>query len=371
KSYNLALMNGKMRRLWYAKLLCKVLTKPLLLSCLAMANVFVLLYSISSSQSFEVPPVRLVTRSSRILTVHEDRPQIDSHSTLLNKEKLERKEVSYDDTQFKNARPHFGDDITKHHNGIAQSPMPINMSSYQTKDYKPKLKRYFLYRNTDVLEKQFRDLLEMFDNLLTDKDVGYFLYGGSLLGSYRHHGLIPWDDDVDVMVSFSERPLLRHLLNRLAPKFELSAQKTCSWKLYPASGLPLKGLAWKWPYLDIFFYQENATHIWDVCASYISEFSFNKSVVFPLRRRPFLGLKLLAPLYTKAVIENNYIIEDCQSSTFIHRWEIQKDPIIVPCSWLHSIHPFVTRTFTDGGCNETLVHQGKIINVFLDRGIAC
>ncbi|KAH9500859.1 hypothetical protein Btru_073170 [Bulinus truncatus] len=236
---------------------------------------------------------------------------------------------------------------------------------------KSKLQSYFLPRNTRHLESQFRALLAVFDKLLTEKGMAYFLYGGSLLGSYRHHGLIPWDDDVDVMMSFTQRHTLHQLLGSLAPELEFSARKSCSWKLFPASAEPLKGLPWKWPYLDIFFYQENSTHIWDVCASYITQFSFKKSAVFPLRRRPFLGLNLSAPKDPKAVIENNYNIADCESSTLIHRWEIVKNPVRVPCSSLHAIHPFVTRTFMNGGCNETLVHQGKITNVFFDWGVTC
>ena len=35
-------------------------------------------------------------------------------------------------------------------------------------------------------------------------NISYFMTEGTLLGIYRHHGLIPWDDDVDLMIKASE-----------------------------------------------------------------------------------------------------------------------------------------------------------------------
>ncbi len=42
------------------------------------------------------------------------------------------------------------------------------------------------------------DLLLIFDNICRKYNLNYFLSFGALLGAIRHHGIIPWDDDIDV-----------------------------------------------------------------------------------------------------------------------------------------------------------------------------
>ena len=39
-----------------------------------------------------------------------------------------------------------------------------------------------------------------FRKLCDDHGIGYMMWGGSLLGTVRHEGFIPWDDDIDVMM---------------------------------------------------------------------------------------------------------------------------------------------------------------------------
>lgn len=41
-------------------------------------------------------------------------------------------------------------------------------------------------------------LLEELDRVCRLHNISYFLDGGTLIGAVRHHGSIPWDDDVDV-----------------------------------------------------------------------------------------------------------------------------------------------------------------------------
>ena len=50
----------------------------------------------------------------------------------------------------------------------------------------------------DEIKKHLLEMFRIFDRLCKENDLRYSLAGGSLLGAVRHHGFIPWDDDIDV-----------------------------------------------------------------------------------------------------------------------------------------------------------------------------
>lgn len=50
----------------------------------------------------------------------------------------------------------------------------------------------------DMLKKIQVDILDFFVKTCREKNLRFYLCGGTLLGAVRHQGYIPWDDDIDV-----------------------------------------------------------------------------------------------------------------------------------------------------------------------------
>ena len=44
-------------------------------------------------------------------------------------------------------------------------------------------------------------MLKDFDDTCRRLDIPYSVYGGTMIGAIRHQGFIPWDDDVDVLMT--------------------------------------------------------------------------------------------------------------------------------------------------------------------------
>ncbi|WP_369947409.1 LicD family protein [Lactococcus taiwanensis] len=70
------------------------------------------------------------------------------------------------------------------------------------------------------------EMLEYIDKVCRDNGIEYSLAGGSLLGVVRHQGFIPWDDDVDLMMTRDNyEKFVKVALNRGESNYSLSYYK--------------------------------------------------------------------------------------------------------------------------------------------------
>lgn len=64
-----------------------------------------------------------------------------------------------------------------------------------------------------LLQRYLNEMLQDFKSLCDENDLTFFLEGGTLLGATRHHGFIPWDDDIDVSMPRDDYEKLINLLS--------------------------------------------------------------------------------------------------------------------------------------------------------------
>lgn len=56
------------------------------------------------------------------------------------------------------------------------------------------------------------------DKICTEHHLTYWLEGGTLLGAVRHHGFIPWDDDMDISMPRKDYEQFLKIAPQLLPK---------------------------------------------------------------------------------------------------------------------------------------------------------
>ena len=71
-------------------------------------------------------------------------------------------------------------------------------------------------KNIDKLHKKELEIMKYFAEFCEENNIKYYLAYGTLLGAIRHHGFIPWDDDVDVFVSGEDFLKLQKIFNEKA-----------------------------------------------------------------------------------------------------------------------------------------------------------
>jgi len=163
--------------------------------------------------------------------------------------------------------------------------------------------------------------------ILGSHDIEMVAVFGTLLGVFRHQGLIPWDDDLDFAIRRDQKELLFSLKKELADA-NIGIEK--AWgndnfvKLYPLDR-PLihKHAPWSWPFIDIFYYDEEGE---DIALSDGSKVS--KSDFLPLKKGVFEGISVHIPNNSDKLLVDKYgrdWKDVCISSDYNHRLERKQE----------------------------------------------
>lgn len=196
-----------------------------------------------------------------------------------------------------------------------------------------------------LTEKERAQLLftvDVFVRACKENGLTFFLIGGTLLGAYRHHGMIPWDDDFDIGVMASQWQDLTRVLGNI-PGFTLQTYGSFQWKFYQTD-LPKSAGTYKWPYLDIFFYTADKTHVWGLTTN-VMETLLDLHHFFPLTSVHWERFQLPAPAcYERLLLSEFSDTGTCVTTSFSHRTEKMLNNVSrTSCSDLHSVFPFVFR----------------------------
>ena len=189
------------------------------------------------------------------------------------------------------------------------------------------------------------DLLRVLDQICRQHQIIYFIIGGTLLGSWRHHDIIPWDDDIDILIPYEEHEKLFRAFGQLNQTLiqlqlvETKKQMKNYFKLFFRSTPKAGVYPWHFPFIDIFLYQTNGTHLWNLKKLNIP---IKMSNIFPLVMRPLGSLWIPAPRKPANIVPSDSF-HLCQGHFWNHRNDSGQRPTTIECDRLKMIYPFVQR----------------------------
>ncbi|CAF1224971.1 unnamed protein product [Adineta steineri] len=231
-----------------------------------------------------------------------------------------------------------------------QSPVIFPPAFNDTKTFRFPYYRYSHWKSSSIIPRALTQcehtlmmhLLMIIDRICRENKITYFISEGTLLGSLRHHDIIPWDDDLDILVPNDKRKILNNEFKKIEKTligfaFHHGGSKKEYDKLYYNITQIAGKKKWHFPFVDIFFYEQNQTHLWSLLNP---EEPFQTRYIFPLILRPLGYLWVPAPRKPKRLFKFDPFGE-CKTHFWNHSIEVSQKSVTVQCNRLKDMYPFV------------------------------
>ena len=196
------------------------------------------------------------------------------------------------------------------------------------------------------------NLISTFKRKCETFNITYMLMGGSVLGSYRYHGFVPWDDDFDIQVKSSDKGMLKLALSNVSG-YGLYVKDHSYWKFYCENSDVMPTDSWKWPFIDIFFFADTKKYFYDNTFRWPRDF-YHRWDIFPLQLVIFENITLPAPRNLETYLSKRYDMQNpCVSNKYDHKRETAISAKRIPCSELYEVYATVHRyTIGDASYEE-------------------
>lgn len=204
---------------------------------------------------------------------------------------------------------------------------------------------YFRPALTEVEQRALLRVLFVVTAALEAFNISYVAAEGTLIGSLRHGGLIPWDDDADITFKAEQWPTAKRVLSCI-PGYELKIHSDFMWKFFASDSPHWKDEAvTRFPYVDLFPYVEDEEYMWPLVIWLKDKMLWPRHQVFPTRLVRFDNFRLRAPHDVAGVLTHLFgDVSVCESRLFERREKRltpQEERVRVDCQLLHDVYPFV------------------------------